>query len=250
MAGWPICLEYPLPIASTQGILSSLGILVYDGALIWVLSHLIRKCRPWLTFWVALVFVSPTPVAVAAWIAEGRAPWTMFSLSQQSWAFMFGDVALAALLGVCAKAWSGLPLMAAARYRRPGWLARSVMIGAVLAALFHAHEGTVYDILRYYSYPKLIHDLVSYVVLASMVIYAAWPVLRFGQRKSAGHKRMPARLLVLLLLAVWAGGGVQDARHSLNPAYLHRPHPSVAEYSGYTDRHDPIAARVCQIDRR
>jgi hypothetical protein len=198
---------------------------------------------------VTVVFVV-APVIVAAWALEGRPPWQLMDPAKQSWSFML-ELGLAALLGVCAHGWRGLQPSVRARYHKKRWLALCIVLGTGMAMLFHIHEESAYDLLRYYSIPKLIHDLVTYVVMATMVIYAAWPVLRHGSRKVPQRRvNLPVRSTVAVLLALWVAAAVHDAVRPPNPAFLHVKHPSVAELGQPTPARDPLAASACKTPPR
>ena len=249
----------PLPLSSWQGALITLGLAAYAAFMIWLLRRLIIHHRAWWTFFVSLVFVSPLSVAIVAWAFEHRAPWQLLDLNRQSWALMFGDVALAALLGYCAKAWEAMPLDAQVRYKRgvpsrpghswrPNWLLISLLWGLLLAGAFRWSESGVYDLDRFMSYTKLIHDLVSYVVLATMVIFAAYPVLRRRLSEVSFWRSALIKTMVLALLAVWVLGGVHDAKHGLNPAFLHPKMPTAEQFDPHPT--DVLARNACMVPGR
>lgn len=254
-----VCLRMPLPLASWQDGLITAGLAAYIGTMIWWLRRLVIHHRPWWAFLVSLVFVSPLPVTIIAWAVEGRAPWTLLNFDRQSWALLFGDAALAALIGWCAHAWKFLPLDMQVHYKRgapsrpghswrPNWLLISLFWGILLAAAFRWSESGVYDLDRFMSYTKLFHDLVSYIVLATMVIFAAWPVLRRRLTTVSIWHDMIAKLMVLVLLGIWVLGGVHDARHGLDPAFLHPKRPTAEQFDPKPT--DVLARNACKIPGR
>lgn len=171
--------------------------------------------------WVGLVpiLISPCAMLVIRVLAEDGRPKGLFSLTTQSWAFLFGDT-LALPLAFLAAAWSWRRLAPDGWYTRSLWLVMAIAIGLLVAVGWRLLEVRGYTTAGYAdllgSPSKLWHDLVVYPVLGSTLVWAGIPAMVYDFRYTGW--------LVVMGVVVWVALGVLDNTvHHLDPADLHPP---------------------------
>jgi len=178
-----------------------LAMLLY-GALVFTLITRSALRGRWLLTMIGVWLASAIPLALLATFVEQR---SLRPLIGGSWALTFGDpMVLPALFALAALAWRRLT-DTNAWYRRTWhgvsiWLVVSIVIGCALAAYFHHTQALVYDVLRFNSLTKLLHDFVSYPVLWSAGIFLVVPVLL--NRRKVGNWLWWLVLLMVILMAV------------------------------------------------
>jgi hypothetical protein len=202
-----------------------LAMLLYGALVFTLITHSALRGR-WLLAMVGVWLASAIPLALLATLVEQR---SLRPLIGGSWALTFGDpMVLPALFALAALAWRRLTDLNV-WYRRTWhgvsiWLVASIILGCALAAYFHHTQALVYDVLRYNSLTKLLHDFVSYPVLWSAGIFLVVPVL-LNPRKVGKWLWVLVLLMVLLMVAVLA----HETLYPLSTALYH-PQADLAEW--------------------
>ncbi len=173
-------------------------------------------------YWLVLVLAllaSPGLMTFAAVVIERRQLGVILDLKHQSWAFMFGDLALAALLAIASSQW---PRQNIGRglFDTHWWWLVGLAAGVTLAVAFHffldKSNYVAAGAIDQLSAPtKLIHDEIAYFVLAGSLVYLAVPVLVYGDWASW------APYVIVACFLIWIGGGVHDTKANLDPHFLH-----------------------------
>jgi hypothetical protein len=240
----PICAGVPLPLDNWKGWLLLLGLAAYDAGILLAMRAVIVPSRWGYTLTFMLLFVSPLPLLFAARAAEHRYPWDVLDPSRQSWAFMFGGLALAGLVTTCARSWVTVKREVVQEYERGWWLGVSALIGLALTVAFRWHEAGAYDLLRYDSITKLVFDLVCFFLLATLTVFAGWPVMIGPQIMPARRHRISIKGIVAALLVIWLATVVYDAFIPPDKSYMHHQSPTTAAKMAHEG--DPLAANACR----
>jgi hypothetical protein len=136
------------------------------------------------------LLASQLPLFFVGWLREDSGEWTRkdgtsqlarYNPRQQSWAFLADFYAIGPMFFVAARAQSKLPhnvFFTGALW--PFWALASLALGLGLSWVFRRGEGKGYDVLRYTSYTKLLHNGVAFTVLSSLIIYSLIPLFFTG----------------------------------------------------------------------
>lgn len=188
--------------------------LLYFQLVLWV-GLMSSRDRPFVAAAVALL-ASPLLLLILRRWFEGGHPTGLLHPRTQSWAFLFGVIAIAVAFGIAAYGHQSVP--ADSRFHTTWYWLVCVLIGMVAGATFHyGMELKAYAEARHgaalASPTKLAHDFVSYPLLLGGLLYVWIPVLVYQFRWTGAS--------VLACVVVWAAMIIRDALHPPEPANLH-----------------------------
>ncbi len=184
------------------------------AVVIWLCIHAAFNRGPLITV-VAMLFASTVPMVLTQMLIEHRPP--ALDPSRQSWAFLFGDAFFLPLAGAM------IALMA--RYNDSSfvfkwwWQVTAVICGLIVGIGFRLMDKPNYSMLQYNSPSKIVHEFISFPVLASVLIWGI-PLL-FTSFWGFGHHEMLIVPIVFVLSGVGFGAMMAHDGGGLDTHYLH-----------------------------
>lgn len=184
------------------------------AVVIWIFIHAAINRGPWVTV-VAMLFASTVPMILTQMLIEHRPP--ALDPSRQSWSFLFGDAIILPLAGAM------IALMA----RHNGssfvfhwwWQVTAVICGLIVGFGFRLMDKPNYDLAQYNSPSKIVHEFVSFPVLASVLVWGL-PLL-VTSYWGFGHHQMLVVPIVFVLSAAGFGAMMAHDGGGLDTHYLH-----------------------------
>ncbi len=145
---------------------------------------------------VGILAASQLPILLVVWLWEYQAkPWLnprrqlaalgrtlrKYSPRTQSWAFMADAFAFAPMAAFATLVLGSIH----GKWFDTGWIGwlwlfASLAGGAAFSWSFRRGEGDAYDVLRYFSFSKLLHNGVAFTVLGGYIIHSIVPVVIYG----------------------------------------------------------------------
>jgi hypothetical protein len=153
------------------------------GGLMFVLITFTGKRGRWWLSALGVYLASAIPLLLITTRLEDRSIRPLLGW-HGSWALQLLDLIVVPLMiALCSVGWPRLPQSSPRRPDKPRfwrllrWWLISAGIGLALALAFHVSEAGAYDVYRFHSLSKTLHDIGSYGALMAATIYLGIPIL-------------------------------------------------------------------------